>query len=126
MNSFQIVKKQVESIASETVSMGNSIAGSYERAADEFWLEPLSINSFGPSYLVKFQAALAILKFCKNSNLSENHELKEIAMYLLGKLSDEEINGLEESAAKELISDSMEIFENNWYIIHSIFKKTDG
>ena len=123
MESYLEIKRDVKSLVEETVSMGNHIQGGLGRACDEYWLDSLHLNQHGPSFLTKFMAIMSILKMYVDNGLDHNHELKETAMYLVAKLTERDIKNINDKCIKEILRDSKDIYEFNWYIIHSCFKQ---
>ncbi|PUA27207.1 MAG: hypothetical protein B0W54_20530 [Cellvibrio sp. 79] len=122
MNSYQEIKSQIDLLIEETVSSGATIDASCERACVEYWLGLLEINDFGPTYLHKFQAAIAILKNRQDFGIATDEELKQIAMYLLAKLSRDDVLTLNNESRKSLLSESTNIFLLNSPIIYSVFE----
>ena len=118
MKSYNDIKRDIKRIAAETTSNGNSIESGFGHASEEYWLGPMEINNFGPSYLVKFMASVAILKLRNDANLEQDNSLKEIAFYLTGKLSKTDIKKLSPTCIKNILSDAKDVYEFNWYIIH--------
>ena len=121
MYSYSSIKADIKKLAEETTSSKNSLESGFGRASEEYWLGVMDIDKSGPNYLTKFMAALAILKLSNDANLGQNYSLKETAFYLLGKLSESDINVLSSSCIKNILSDAKDVYEFNWYVIHSNF-----
>lgn len=122
MSSYQNIKDNLAFLIKTTILSGMTIEGAFDRACVEHWLGPLEINDFGPAYLQKFQAAIAILKIRKNFELPPDEELKQLTMYLLAKLSKNDILAMGNENRKALLSDATTIFELNSPIIYSVFE----
>ena len=118
MESYSEIKKDVSILVEETVNMGNSVLGGLGRACDEYWLDPIHLNKHGPCFLAKFMANIAILKMHVDKDLDHQHDLKETAMYLVAKLTEHDINSMSDNCISEILRDSKDIYEFNWYIIH--------
>ena len=121
MNSYSSIKTDIRKLAEETTSSKKTLEGGFGRASEEYWLGIMDIDKSGPNYLTKFMAALAILKLSNDANLRENYSLKETAFYLLGKLSESDIKELSSACIKSILSDAKDVYEFNWYVIHSNF-----
>lgn len=118
MKSYLEIKEDVKSLVDGTVNMGNQILGGLGRASEEYWLDPLHVNSHGPCFLTKFMARMAILKMRADNELDPDYELREIAFYLVAKLSQSDIENMSDNCIKDILWDSKDIYEFNWYVIH--------
>ncbi|CCN71981.1 hypothetical protein [Vibrio nigripulchritudo] len=123
MVSYLEIREEIELLVSETVGMGCEFRGGLARACNEYWLDSLHLDGHGPSYQTKFLAALAILKMSLDNGITYENDLKEKAMYLVAKLNENDIERLDDSCIKLILSDSKDIFVANWYVIHSIFNR---
>ncbi|MCL2914016.1 hypothetical protein L2725_09470 [Shewanella corallii] len=123
MESYLEIKEDVKSIVEETVNMGSKIQGGLGRACDEYWLDSMHVDDRGPCFATKFMASIAILKMYLNNGLEINQELKEIAFYLLAKLSENDKESISDSCIKEILRDSKDIYEFNWYIVHNCLSR---
>ena len=118
MTSYNDIKAEIKKIVDETTSIGGSIEGGFGRASEEYWLGAGDVNNFGPNYLMKFMAAVAILKLSNEAKIEQDHSLKESTLYLTGRLSKTNIKELSPTCIKSILSDAKDIYEFNWYILH--------
>ncbi|PMN66215.1 hypothetical protein [Enterovibrio norvegicus] len=123
MESYSEIKKDVKSLVEETVNMGNTIHGGLGRACDDYWLDSMHVDDHGPCFVTKFMASMAILKLYVDSELEINQELKEIAFYLLARLSENDKKSISDSCIKEILRDSKDIYEFNWYVVHNCLSR---
>ncbi len=124
METYSEIKEDVKALVDETVSMGNQVQGGLGRACDEYWLDSMHVDEQGPDFATKFLASIAILKMYVDNGLDLNHGLKEIAFYLLAKLSESDRRSISDSCIKEILRDSKDIYEFNWYVIHNCLSKS--
>jgi hypothetical protein len=123
MESYLVIKDDVKSLVEETVNMGNKIQGGLGRACNEYWLDSMHVDDHGPCFPTKFMASMAILKMYLDSDLEINQELKEVAFYLLAKLSENEKESFSDRCIKEILRDSKDIYEFNWYVVHNCLSR---
>lgn len=123
MESYSEIKEDVKSLVEETVKMGNKVEGGLGRACEDYWLDSMHVHDHGPCFVTKFIASMAILKMYVDNDIEINQELKEIAFYLLAKLSENDKESISDSCIKEILRDSKEIFEFNWYVVHNCLSR---
>lgn len=124
METYSEIKEDVKALVDETVSMGNQVQGGLGRACDEYWLDSMHVDEHGPDFVTKFMASMAILKMYVDDGLDLNYGLKEIAFYLLAKLSESDRRSISDSCIKEILRDSKDIYEFNWYVVHNCLSRS--
>jgi len=123
METYLEIKEDVKLLVEETLNIGNHLQDGLGRVCTEYWLDSIHINDHGPNFSTKFMAIMAILKIRIDYGLDHDHNLKETAMYLVGKLTKEDIKNISDNCVKEILQDSKDIYQVNWYIIHDCLKE---
>lgn len=92
MQSYGRLKSDVVFLANEIVALGGSLAGGYDRAAVEYWLEPSVLEESSPTPLpVKLAVALAICALKHSAALPVGQEDEKPIETLLPLLTRSEI-----------------------------------
>jgi hypothetical protein len=123
METYSEIKEDVKFLVEETVNMGNQIQGGLGRACVEYWLDSIHVEAHGPNFVTKFMASMAILKMYVDGGLELDYSLKEIAFYLLAKLSESDKKSMSDNCIKEILRDSKDIYEFNWYVVHNCLSR---